>query len=55
MYVPCVTEIYVSTDNDEKALETINSLDPESLSWKLCEMTPLRQYYEVVKSSDKKS
>ena len=55
VYVPCVTEIFISADSDREALEINNSLDPKSLSWKECPMSALRSTYEVVKSDDKKS
>ena len=55
VYVPCVTEIFISAGTDKEALEINNSLDPKSLSWKECPMSSLRSTYEVVKSDDTKS
>ena len=55
VYVPCVTEIFISADTDREALEINNNLDPKSLSWKECPMSSFRSTYEVVKSDDKKS
>ena len=55
VYVPCVTEIFISADSDREALEINNSLDPKSLSFEECPMTHIRSTYEIVKSSDKKS
>ena len=55
VYVPCVTEVYINADTDTQALETMNSLDPKTLSWTECPMSSLRETYEVVKYDDKKS
>ena len=55
VYVPCVTEIFIVADTDKEALEANNNLDPKSLSWKECPMSPLRSTYEMVKSDDTKS
>jgi len=55
VYVPCVTEIFIVADTDKEALEANNNLDPKSLSWKECSMSPLRSTYEMVKSDDTKS
>ena len=55
VYVPVVTEVYINADSDAQAVETINSLDPKSLSWKECPMSALRQTYEIIKSDGKQS
>ena len=55
VYVPCVTEIFISADTDKEALEAMENLDPKSLSFEECPMTHVRSTYEIVKSSDKKS
>ena len=55
VYVPCVTEVYINADTDKEATETINNLDPKTLSWTECPMSALRETYEVVKSDDTKS
>ena len=55
IYVPCVTEIFISADTDREALEINNSLDPKSLSLKECTMSSFRSTFEVIKSDDKKS
>ena len=52
IYVPAYTEVYVTADTDKEALETMNSLDPKSLSYKECPITALRTTYEVVKVVD---
>ena len=55
VYIPCVTEVFISADTDLEALEIHKNLDPKSLSWKECPMSALRSTYEVIKSDDKKS
>ena len=55
VYIPHVTEIYINADTDTQSLETLESLDPKSLSWKECPMTALRKTYEIVKTNDPKS
>ena len=55
VYVPCVTEVFISADTDLEALEIHKNLDPKSLSWKECPMSAFRSTYEVIKSDDKKS
>ena len=55
VYVPCVTEVFISASTDLEALKINNNLNPKSLSWKECPMSSLRSTYEVVKSDDKKS
>ena len=55
VYVPHVTEIFITADTDPEALETIKKLRLESFNWKECPMSSLRETYEVVKSDDTKS
>ena len=55
VYVPCVTEVFISANTDSEALEINKNLDPKSLSWKECPMSAFRSTYEVIKSDDKKS
>ena len=55
VHVPCVTEVFIVADTDREALEAMQNIDPKSLSYEECTMTPIRCTYEVVKSNDKKS
>ena len=55
VYVPHVTEIFITADTDKEAEETINKLRLESFNWKECPMTNLKMTYEIVKDVDIKS
>ena len=55
VYVPCVTEIFITADTDKEAEETINKLRLESFNWTECPMTNLKITYEIVKDVDIKS
>ena len=55
IYVPHVTEIFITADTDKEAEETINKLRLESFNWTECPMTNLKMTYEIVKDVDIKS
>jgi hypothetical protein len=55
VYVPHVTEIFITADTDKEAEETINKLRLESFNWTECPMTNLKMTYEIVKDVDIKS
>ena len=55
VYVPHVTEIFITADTDKEAEETINKLRLESFNWTECPMTNLKITYEIVKDVDIKS
>ena len=42
VYIPHVTEIFITADTDKEALETINKLRLESFNWKECPITNLK-------------
>ena len=55
VYVPHVTEIFITADTDKEAEETIDKLRLESFNWTECPMTNLKMTYEIVKDVDIKS
>ena len=49
VWLPQVTEIYLSAENDEHAISNFNKLDLKEFSWKDDGMRKSRMTYEVVK------
>lgn len=54
VYVPVTTEVYIEAQSDEQAIKIVNELDPDTLTWRECPITPYRTTYELVKD-DKNS
>tara|TARA_R100000458_G_C8063224_1_gene105244 strand:+ start:171 stop:377 length:207 start_codon:yes stop_codon:yes gene_type:complete len=50
--IPLVTEVYIVANSDEEAVNAINKLDPKTLSYTECPMSPIRSTYEIVKEND---
>ena len=53
-YYPVTTEVFISAESDEQALKIIKELDPNTLTWNECPLTPYRTTYEIIKD-DKNS
>ena len=49
VWLPQVTEIYLSAENDEHAVSNFNKLDLKEFSWKDDGLRKSRMTYEVVK------
>jgi len=49
IWIPHVSEIFISANTDYEALCIMENIDLKTLSWEQCSMTPLRMTYEVVK------
>ena len=54
VWLPQVTEIYLSAENDEHAISNFNKLDLKEFSWKDDGMRKSRMTYEVVKDDEVK-
>ena len=54
VWLPQVTEIYLSSENDEHAISNFNKLDLKEFSWKDDGMRKSRMTYEVVKDVEVK-
>ena len=54
VWLPQVTEIYLSAENDEHAISNFNKLDLKEFSWKDDGMRKSRMTYEVVKDVEVK-
>ena len=48
VYIPHVTEIFITADTDKEALETINKLRLESFNWKECPITNLKIIHHIL-------
>ena len=49
VWLPQVTEIYLSAENDEHAISNFNKLDLKEFSWKDDGLRKSRMTYEVIK------
>ena len=54
VYVPVKSEVFIEAQSDEQALKIIKELDPNTLTWNECPLTPYRTTYERIKD-DKNS